>query len=163
MAAPSPTPSAPEELYAAPTDVAPPTWVFPPALNRGYVAEFNARLPPSSERRAREDGEVALLPPSPFSDNYGPADIALDSITNMTYDERREMPSEQAGKGFVQDNYHPVLAGDKIVLDWEGSDAKTVRMTCHFCSRWSKRTRILGRCLSGMSPRDSHSSLRPHY
>jgi hypothetical protein len=156
MAAPSSTPSAPEELYVAPTDVAPPTWIFPPALNRGYVAEFNARLPPSSERRAREDGEVALLPPSPFSDIYRPPDIILDSITSMTYEGRAEVPAELVGDGFAQNRFQPVQVGDNILLDWEGSEEKTVRMTCHFCGGQVERRDIMETCERRMTLQNSH-------
>jgi hypothetical protein len=150
MAAPSSTPSAPEELYAAPTDVAPPTWVFPPALNRGYVAEFNARLSPSSERRAREDGELALIPPSPFSDIHGAPDIILESISNLTYEASTEIPPEQV-EGFASNIYRQVHVGDNILLDWEGSDAKSVRMTCHFCGAQIKLPFVLGACARRMT------------
>jgi hypothetical protein len=163
MAAPSLTPSAPEELYAAPTEVAPPTWIFPPALNREYVAEFNARLPPSSERRAREDGELALLPPSPFSDNYRPPDIILESISNLTYGARTEIPPSLVGEGFARNDDQPVRVGDRILLDWEGDDAKTVRMTCHLCGREVNRPLILGTCENRMTLRYPHSCPHSRY
>jgi hypothetical protein len=138
--------------YAAPADIPPSLWVFPPALDRTFVSKFNVELPPSNKTTSGEDNKPYLEPPLPFSEEWKDSDVLLQSIYNLTYTQRAGPSAEEDFRRFGN-NKATVHTSDSITLDWEGGDEKVVRMICHLCSESSDSPdNILSTCERSRRP-----------
>lgn len=113
-----------------------PQWAWPTPLNTTFVSKFNAQLPPSTFGMRWDNGSEIIIPPSVFGERGWRPDIIMDSLNNLTFDERREYPINKEYEGrYTQFGEQDVIVrvGDTITLDWIGGEERVVALTCHEC------------------------------